>query len=77
MTLINFFTSWYFVTVLFIINFVGAHFLKVALITTVKENPWLKYIFIIPPTAIVCWLLALCYSLYYWVKGVVINYFKN
>jgi len=75
--MMNLFTTWQFVLVLFFANFTGALCLKFALVNTVKENQWLKYIFIIPPTALICWLLALIYFLCTLLRDIIRDYFKN
>lgn len=77
MTLINVFTSWYFIALILLLNTVGAVLLKSALMTTVKENPWLKYVFLVPPASLICWLMALVISFYSWLRTVAINYFRD
>lgn len=77
MTLINLLTTWQFVVVVFILNSIGAVLLKSALITTVKENPWLKYVFLVPPASLICWLMGLIITFYSWLKTIAVNYFKD
>lgn len=77
MTLINLFTDWYFIALVFLLNTVGAVLLKSALMTTVKENPWLKYVFLVPPASLLCWLMALVISFYGWLKTIAVNYFRD
>ena len=75
--MINLLTTWQFFFVLLIINFISAFWLKIALINTVRENKWLKYLFIIPPTAILCWLMAVVYLLFTYIKKFLLEYFKD
>ena len=74
---ISLFTSWYLISLLIILNFMAAVFLKNALKSTIKDNQWLKYIFIFPPAALVCWLMAFVYFLFSWLKSIIIDYFKD
>lgn len=70
-------TTGYGIALLFVINFIGAIYLKESLLNTVRENQWLKYFFIIPPVAIICWIMAAVYFLCISIKSLFLNYFKN
>ena len=62
---------------LLIINFLGAKLLKNGLKNTVREHKWLKYLFVIPPLALIGLLLLLIHFTIEITISVIREYFKD
>jgi hypothetical protein len=68
---------WFIMLLLAIINFVCAVTLKNALNESFKENKWMVYFFIIPPFAILAWLIGFLITFLTELKKIMVNYFKH
>jgi hypothetical protein len=60
-----------------LINFLGAILLKDALKMTFRQNKSFKYIFIIPPFAILAWMVSWVYLIITKLLEITIGYFKD
>ena len=64
-------------TVMLVINFIIASFLKSTFKTTVRDNPWLKYIFVIPPISAIIFFCALLWSGLSAMRKIIVSYFND
>jgi hypothetical protein len=69
--------SLYHLLILILINTIAAVLLKSATRGTVKTDPWLKYVYLIPPISILAWIVALLVYVFRWLKQIAINYFND
>lgn len=74
----NFITSPIFICVIvFIINFLSAFLLKSVNKEVTKQYKALKYIYIIPPFAMIIWILAFIISFFVFLRKQLKEYFED